>query len=93
VQYQTNDNLGTPRINTDALGNVVSRSDYMPYGEEIVGLGNRTSADKYVADDVRQGFTGYIKDDETGLDFAEARMYKKELGRFTGVDPLLTVMV
>jgi RHS repeat-associated protein len=58
----------------------------MPYGEEIVGLGNRTSADKYVADDVRQGFTGYIKDDETGLDFAQARMYKKELGRFTGVD-------
>ncbi len=90
VQYQTNDNLGTPRINTDALGNVVSRSDYMPYGEEIVSLGNRTSAEKYVTDDVRQGFTGYIKDDETDLDFAEARMYKKELGRFTSVDPLLT---
>jgi RHS repeat-associated protein len=60
----------------------------MPYGEEIVGLGNRTPADKYVADDVRQGFTGYEKDEETGLDYAQARMYKKELGRFTGADPL-----
>jgi RHS repeat-associated protein len=86
TQYLTNDNLGTPRINTDQNGAVVSRSDYMPYGEEITGLGGRSSTDRYVEDDVRQGFTGYIKDDETGLDFAEARMYKKELGRFTGVD-------
>lgn len=58
----------------------------MPYGEEIVGLGGRSSTDKYVADDVRQGFTSYINDDETGLDYAQARMYAKSLGRFTGVD-------
>ncbi|MGB7201021.1 MAG: RHS repeat-associated core domain-containing protein [Pyrinomonadaceae bacterium] len=89
VQYLTNDNLGTPRINTDATGNVVSRSDYMPYGEEIVGLGGRSSTDKYVADDVRQGFTGYENDSETGLDFAQARMYIKRLGRFTTTDPVL----
>ena len=87
VQYLTNDNLGTPRINTDQNGNVVSRTDYMPYGEEIVGLGGRTSADNYVVDDVRQGFTGYINDDETGLDYAQARMYANQLGRFTGADP------
>jgi len=90
VQYLTNDNLGTPRINTDQNGAIVSRSDYLPYGEEIVGFGGRSSSEKYVSDDVRQGFTGYIKDDETGLDFAQARMYKKELGRFTSTDPLLT---
>ncbi|MBK7708299.1 MAG: hypothetical protein IPJ30_21730 [Acidobacteria bacterium] len=30
-----------------------------------------------------------IKDDETGLDFAEARMYENRHGRFTAVDPLL----
>ncbi|MBK7706180.1 MAG: hypothetical protein IPJ30_10450 [Acidobacteria bacterium] len=28
-------------------------------------------------------------DDETGLDFAEARMYENRHGRFTAVDPLL----
>jgi RHS repeat-associated protein len=89
VQYLTNDNLGTPRINTDRDGNVVSRNDYLPYGEEIVGLGNRSAADKYVADDVRQGFTGYINDGETGLDYAQARMYAKNLGRFTGPDDFL----
>ncbi len=89
VQYLTNDHLGTPRINTNENGAVVSRTDYMPYGEEIIGLGGRSTTDKYVTDDVRQGFTGYLNDEETGLDYAQARMYKKELGRFTGADPLL----
>lgn len=88
VQYLTNDNLGTPRMNTDVIGNIVSRSDYIPYGEEIVNLGGRSSTDKYVADDVRQGFTGYENDGETGLDFAQARMYSKGLGRFHSADPL-----
>jgi RHS repeat-associated protein len=86
VQYLTNDNLGTPRINLDANSTVTARHDYMPYGEELVALGGRSSAEKYVADDVRQGFTGYIDDEETGLDFAEARMYANTIGRFMGVD-------
>ncbi len=91
VQYLTNDHLGTPRINTNENGAVVSRTDYMPYGEEIIGLGGRSTTDKYVADDVRQGFTGYLNDEETGLDYAQARMYKKELGRFLGVDPVFEI--
>jgi RHS repeat-associated protein len=41
------------------------------------------------ADSVRQKFTGYQKDQETNLDFAEARMYENRHGRFTAVDPLL----
>lgn len=38
---------------------------------------------------MRQDFTGYQNDAETGLDFAEARMYENRHGRFTAVDPLL----
>ena len=53
-----------------------------------IGRQKRLEADKYVADDVRQGFTGYIYDGETGLDFAKARMYSKTLGRFTACDPI-----
>jgi RHS repeat-associated protein len=33
--------------------------------------------------------TGYEHDRESGLDFAEARMYSKSSGRFTSADPLL----
>ncbi len=35
VSYLTSDHLGSPRINTDRDGNVVSRHDYHPFGEEI----------------------------------------------------------
>ena len=66
----------------------------MPFGEELyTGVGGRTGDTdlKYSSDqdDIRQKFTGYQKDKETGLDFAEARMYENRLGRFTAVDPLL----
>ncbi|MGD9560857.1 MAG: RHS repeat domain-containing protein [Pyrinomonadaceae bacterium] len=90
TQYLTNDHLGSPRINTDGIGSLVSRSDYMPYGEEIIGLGGRSSGQGYVADDVRQGFTGYESDSETGLEFAESRMYRSQYGRFTSTDALLS---
>jgi RHS repeat-associated protein len=80
ISYLTNDHLGSPRITTDATGKVISRRDFMPFGEEI----QRVS---YGADSVRQKFTGYERDTETDLDFAQARMYANKLGRFTTVDP------
>ena len=81
VSYLTSDHLGSPRINTDANGAVISRHDYQPFGEEI----QRAS---YGADTVRKQFTSYERDNETDLDFAQARMYMNKLGRFTSVDPL-----
>lgn len=86
VAYLTSDHLGSPRINTDQNGTVIARHDYLPYGEEIIALGSRSSADKYVADDVRQGFTGYERDIESSLDFAQARMFSFSHGRFTSPD-------
>ena len=66
----------------------------MPFGEDIfVGVGGRTgdTGQRYSsnADDIRQKFTGYQKDSETNLDFAEARMYENRYGRFTAIDPLM----
>lgn len=85
--------MGTPRIITDQNGVVVARRDMMPFGEDITAnIGTRnTPSFKYGStdDDVRQKFTGYQKDEETGLDFAEARMYENRHARFTAVDPLL----
>lgn len=92
VVYTTTDHLGTPRIITNELGNVKARRDFLPFGEEVsINVGARSTALKYGTseDDVRQKFTGYQKDKETGLDFAEARMYQNRFGRFTAVDPLL----
>jgi RHS repeat-associated protein len=92
TSYTVTDQLLSPRVITDSNGQVISRRDFMPFGEEIVNnIGERAAASlKYnVADSVRQKFTGYLKDDETQLDFAEARMYENRHGRFTAVDPLL----
>ncbi|MBX3267905.1 MAG: hypothetical protein KF831_14495 [Acidobacteria bacterium] len=92
VQYLTADHLGSPRINTDQNGTVTSRTDFMPYGEEITALGNRTANENYVSDSVRQGFIGYESDNETGLEFAQARMYGSKHGRFTGFDPVFVTL-
>jgi len=88
VGYLTADHLGSPRINTDATGAVIARHDYHPFGEEIF-TAQRTTGLNYSADSVRKQFTGYERDTETDLDFAEARMYANTYGRFTAVDPHL----
>jgi RHS repeat-associated protein len=80
VSYLTKDNLGSPRIITDVSGQIISRHDYMPFGEEIV-------RNNYGADSVRKKFTGYERDTETELDYAQARYYNKKLGRFYSADP------
>jgi RHS repeat-associated protein len=62
----------------------------MPFGEEVAaGTGGRTAQQGYSqADGVRQKYTGFERDNETGLDFADARYYASAQGRFTSIDPI-----
>ncbi|QQS32774.1 MAG: hypothetical protein IPM50_14135 [Acidobacteriota bacterium] len=85
VAYLTADHLGSPRINTDRDGNVTSRRDFMPFGEQIY-TSQRTMELGYDSDTVRRNFTTYERDQETDLDFAKARMYRSDLGRFSSPD-------
>ncbi|HYR76178.1 MAG TPA: RHS repeat-associated core domain-containing protein [Pyrinomonadaceae bacterium] len=89
TRYTTSDHLGSPRVITSSSAGVVSRHDYMPFGEEIgVTIGGRTSGMGYSAvDGLRQKFTRKERDNETGLDFFGARYYGSVQGRFTGADP------
>ncbi|MBC8030040.1 MAG: DUF4214 domain-containing protein [Pyrinomonadaceae bacterium] len=93
--WLVSDRLGTPRMIVDRSGSLASvkRHDYLPFGEEIGGplvglLGGRTTTQGYTVDSVRQKFTGYEADAETGLNFAQARYQSSVQGRFTSVDPL-----
>jgi RHS repeat-associated protein len=90
TRYLTSDYLGSPRIITDQNGVVLSRRDFAPFGEELyTGTGNRTTGHGYTyGDSVRQKFTSYERDNESDLDFAQARMYGYGFGRFTSPDPL-----
>lgn len=53
MNYLTIDNLGTPRINTDANGLVTARHDYHPFGEEI-STGQRSVHPEYTGDGIRK---------------------------------------
>lgn len=92
TSYTATDQLGSPRVITNAKGEVVSRRDFQPFGEEApLDSTYRTANLKYgtTGDGVRQKYTSYQRDEETLLDFAEARMYENRHARFTAVDPLL----
>lgn len=88
--WLTTDHLGTPRMVADRTGSLkgIRRHDYLPFGEELgANTGGRTPAQGYgLADNVRQHFTGHEHDDETGLDYAQARYYSSSLGRFLSFD-------
>ena len=88
ARWLIKDQIGTPRILADVTGSLanVKRHDYLPYGEEVpVAL--RSGTYGYATDCLRQDFTTYERDDETGLDYAQARYYASKQGRFISVDP------
>jgi RHS repeat-associated protein len=86
--YLTTDHLGSTRVITSQTGGLVSRHDFLPFGEELA-TGNRTAAQGYgVADNVMQRYTGQQRDLEGPvLDYFHARYFQGAQGRFTSPDP------
>ncbi len=92
IRWLVTDQLGTPRMifdRTGALANV-SRHDYLPFGEEVPSNFRAGISGYGTGDGTRQKFTQNERDNETGLDFFEARYYSSTQGRFTSVDPLIS---
>jgi RHS repeat-associated protein len=82
------DYLGTIRLITDASTNVITRHDYLPFGDEIpAGSAGRGSQFGAGADNINEKFTGQYRDAETGLDYFGARYYALAIGRFLSSDP------
>ena len=82
TSYLTTDNLGSVRIITTQLGQVIKKMDFRPFGEELTRANSGQS-------NIKDKFATYKRDDETGLDFAQARMFGSNYGRFTSPDPTL----
>jgi RHS repeat-associated protein len=87
------DHLGSPRIILGASGSLADtkRRDFMPFGQDLgAGQFRRTTAQgcepSGTPSNPREKFATYERDDETGLDFAQARYYQNRLGRFTTPD-------
>ncbi|MBI3652567.1 MAG: hypothetical protein HY231_16220, partial [Acidobacteria bacterium] len=90
TSYLTTDHLGSTRVvmTKDASGAVVVRAryDFLPFGEALTV--NRSGNGYGGSDTTRQKFTGHERDQESGLDFAQARYCSSVTGRFMSPDPL-----
>jgi RHS repeat-associated protein len=89
TKYLGQDHLGTTRLVMKASGSgdgvVGSRHDYYPFGEELPGRGLNYGDPLLLVK-----YTGHERDNETGLDFMQARYYGGGIGRFLSPDgPLL----
>ncbi|MCI0335933.1 MAG: hypothetical protein L0226_00005, partial [Acidobacteria bacterium] len=72
--------LGNERWLTDVNGNSAYRGEFDPYGQLVYEWGTTVLNSRK--------FTGYERDAATGLDYANARMYRSERGRFMQPDPM-----
>src|SRR5258707_5826461 len=82
------DHSGSPRVITSGAGTVVSRHDYLPFGEELSTVGMRTSGQGYgAADAARQKYAGMESDDGSGMATTLWRKYDSSSGRWTSPDP------
>ena len=90
TQYLTGDHLGSIRVVTDGGQAVVARTDYEPFGRELlVSPGDpRYGITAYGQVGTRLKFTSKERDSETGLDYFGARYFSGAQGRFTSVDPI-----
>ncbi|HEX7316775.1 MAG TPA: RHS repeat-associated core domain-containing protein [Pyrinomonadaceae bacterium] len=93
TQYVMADQQGTPRVVMRAapVGGdlVLARRDYLPFGEDAPsGLGPRTPAQGYAADDhMRHKYAGMERDDATGMSHTLWREYDNRSARWTAPDP------
>ena len=78
IEYYGLDALGSVRVIFDQQGNVVGRMDYGPFGE------NLRAAIKFPTEQ----FAQLARDAENGHDYAQARIYSPQTGRFNAPDPV-----
>jgi RHS repeat-associated protein len=77
THYYASDHLGSARMEFAGGGWPVWAEDYAPYGQEIAPQATTNNFK----------FTSYERDQETGLDYAQARHYTSAFGRFMSPDP------
>ncbi|EKS9795786.1 MULTISPECIES: RHS repeat-associated core domain-containing protein [Burkholderia] len=87
VYYYHCDQIGTPQLLTDELGDVVWEASYKAWGgaREVIERVSRATG-LTVRNPIR--FQGQQLDDETGLAYNRHRYYAPESGRFISKDPV-----
>ena len=76
--YHLGDHLGSSNAALDNFGNPVNREEYTPYGETSFGSYSKK----------RYRYTGKERDEESSLNYHEARYYAPWLCRWASCDPV-----
>jgi len=83
VRYQLHNHLGSATLELDAAARVISYEEYHPYGTTAYQARNaviKSAAKRY-------RFTGMERDEESGLEYHNARYYFPLLARWVTPDP------
>ena len=84
TRYQHPNHQGSTTLETNEMGQVITYEEYHPFGTTAYQATNGavTAAAK------RYRYTGMERDDETGLEYHNARYYISWLGRWMNCDPI-----
>jgi RHS repeat-associated protein len=77
--FHHRDWLGNLRVITDYAGTIRQTCTNLPYGDALTCVNPGITPTNFAA---------YTRDNETGLDFARARYYSSQYGRFMSMDPI-----
>jgi RHS repeat-associated protein len=76
ITYYYTSPQGTVLATADAAGNIISSTDYRPFGSQALGTPSQGP-----------GYAGHVDDPDSGLIYMQARYYDPASGRFLSVDP------
>jgi RHS repeat-associated protein len=76
--YRHLDAQGSVMADSNAAGGVGFSERYAPFGERLIGTTNHHNP----------GYTGHVRDGDTGLNYMQARLYDPVIGRFLSTDPI-----
>jgi RHS repeat-associated protein len=82
ARYQLSNHLGSAILELDNQAQIISYEEYFPYGStSYQAVRSRQEAPK------RYRYTGMERDEESGLQHHDARLYLPSLGRWSSPDP------
>ncbi len=83
-RYQLGNHLGSASLELDETGQVISYEEYHPYGTTAYH-GTRSSAEVSLK---RYRYTGKERDEESGLNYHNARYYAAWIAQWISADPI-----
>lgn len=83
INHLFGDHLGSTSVVLDNSGNIIDRSQHLPFG------GMRGGTPSYLDDVTSEGYTGHKENADIGLTYMNARYYVGLIGRFASADLLI----